>query len=188
MASSEECPGFKISNLTPEERFSVYVKFGWQIFTITVQEIIQIALDKKVAKPKYSKNVGEGVDTTAQAAGIIAGLFIPIPAVAIKPAKVVGVVLKTAVEEIGGAVEKNQQHVSAMDMHKIIGSFDASNPKSYEPVISTFCEIFLHFNIQFIHLLDAKKIGLPLKQGNVQASSGFCEQNFPWSKRFFRKK
>ena len=47
MASSEECPGFKISNLTPEERFSVYVKFGWQIFTITVQEIIQIALDKK---------------------------------------------------------------------------------------------------------------------------------------------
>ena len=47
MASSEEFPGFKISDLTPEERFSVYVKFGWQIFTITVQEIIEIALDKK---------------------------------------------------------------------------------------------------------------------------------------------
>ena len=47
MASSEEFPGFKISDLTPEERFSVYVKFGWQIFTITIQEIIQIALDKK---------------------------------------------------------------------------------------------------------------------------------------------
>jgi hypothetical protein len=47
MASSEEFPGFKITDLTPEERFSVYVKFGWQIFTITVQEIIEIALDKK---------------------------------------------------------------------------------------------------------------------------------------------
>ena len=30
----------------------------------------------KVATPKYSKNVGEGVDTTAQAAGIIAGRYI----------------------------------------------------------------------------------------------------------------
>ena len=29
----------------------------------------------KVAKPKYSKNVGEGIDTTAQAAGIIAGRY-----------------------------------------------------------------------------------------------------------------
>ena len=29
----------------------------------------------KEAKPKYSKNAGEGVDTTAQAAGIIAGRY-----------------------------------------------------------------------------------------------------------------
>ena len=47
MASREDFSGFKIRDLTPEERFSVYVKFGWQIFTITIQEIIQIALDKK---------------------------------------------------------------------------------------------------------------------------------------------
>ena len=47
MASSEESPVFKISDYTPEERFSVYVNFGWQIFTITVQEIIEIAFDKK---------------------------------------------------------------------------------------------------------------------------------------------
>ena len=30
----------------------------------------------KVAKPKNSKNVGEAVDTTAQAAGIIAGRYL----------------------------------------------------------------------------------------------------------------
>ena len=29
----------------------------------------------KAAKPKYSKKVGEGVDTTVQAAGIIAGRY-----------------------------------------------------------------------------------------------------------------
>ena len=32
----------------------------------------------KEAKPKYSKNAGEGVDTTAQAAGIIAGRYMQI--------------------------------------------------------------------------------------------------------------
>ena len=73
--------------------------------------------------------------------------------------KVIGKVAKTAVKVTGGALEKHQQHVSAMDMHKIIGSFDAESPKSYEPVISAFCEIFVHFNIQFIHLLDAEKLG-----------------------------
>ena len=71
----------------------------------------------------------------------------------------IGKVLKTAAEKTGGAIEKNKQHVSAMDLHKIIGSFDASKPNSYEPVISAFCEIFVHFNIQFIHLLDAEKLG-----------------------------
>ena len=30
----------------------------------------------KAANPKYSKKVGKGVDTTAQAAGIIAGRYI----------------------------------------------------------------------------------------------------------------
>ena len=39
----------------------------------------------KVAKPKYSKNVGEGVDTTAQAAGIIAGRYTQIKSGCIKP-------------------------------------------------------------------------------------------------------
>ena len=73
--------------------------------------------------------------------------------------KVIGKVAKTAVEVTGGALEKHQQHVSAMDMHKIIGSFDAESPKSYEPVISAFSEIFVHFNIQFIHLLDAEELG-----------------------------
>ena len=73
MASGEDMPIFKISEYTPEERFSVYVNFGWQIFTITIQEIMEIALDKNVAKPKYSKKVGEGLDITAQAAGLIAG-------------------------------------------------------------------------------------------------------------------
>ena len=47
MASIEEYPGFKIKDITPKERFSAYVKFGWLIFSVTVQEIIEIALDKK---------------------------------------------------------------------------------------------------------------------------------------------
>ena len=47
MASSEEFPGFKIGDLTPKERFSVYVKTGWLIFSVTIQEINEIALDKK---------------------------------------------------------------------------------------------------------------------------------------------
>ena len=83
--------------------------------------------------------------------------IVPIPSTALL--KVIGIGLQTAVEKTGGAIEKNRQHASAMDLHKLIGSFDASNPKSYEPVISAFCEIFVHFNLQFIHLLDAKKLG-----------------------------
>ena len=47
MASIEEYPGFKIKDITPKERFSAYVKFGWLIFSVTVQEIIEIAFDKK---------------------------------------------------------------------------------------------------------------------------------------------
>ena len=83
--------------------------------------------------------------------------IVPSPSTALL--KVIGIGLQTAVEKTGGAIEKNRQHASAMDLHKLIGSFDASNPKSYEPVISAFCEIFVHFNLQFIHLLDAKKLG-----------------------------
>ena len=77
MASSEGPHVFKISAYTPEERFSVYVKFGWQIFSVTIQEIINTTLDKKMANPKYSKKAGSAADTTAQAAGLIAGNWYP---------------------------------------------------------------------------------------------------------------
>ena len=70
----------------------------------------------------------------------IAGLFIPGASVV---SKGIGAGIKTLVGATGGAIETTHQHASALDLHKIIGSFDASNPKSYEPVISAFrCGIF----------------------------------------------
>ena len=72
--------------------------------------------------------------------------------------KAVGAGLKTVVGAVGGAIETNRQHVSSKDMHKVTGSFDVSNPKYYKPVMSAFGEIFIHYNLQFVHLLDEKKI------------------------------
>ena len=56
-----------------EERFYVYVRFGWKIFKVTAQEIISSALDKNTAKATCSNVTGDAIDTTISAAGIIAG-------------------------------------------------------------------------------------------------------------------
>ena len=99
----------------------------------------------------------------------IVGYFFPLPAALTKGGlKAVGAGLKTVVGAVGGAIETNKQHVSAKDMHKLTGSFDVLNPKCYKPVMSAFGELFIHFNLQFIHLLDAKKL------------------NFHWSKAMYK--
>ena len=55
------------------ERFNVFVNFGWQIFQVTSQKIIRVALDKNQAKTEISDTAGSAFDTTLSAAGIIAG-------------------------------------------------------------------------------------------------------------------
>ena len=55
------------------ERFNVFVKFGWQIFHVTSQETIRVALDKNQAKSEISDAAGSAFDTTISAAGMIAG-------------------------------------------------------------------------------------------------------------------
>ena len=91
----------------------------------------------------------------------IAGLFIPGASIV---SKGIGAGIKTLVGATGGAIETTHQHASALDLHKIIGSFDASSPKSYEPVISAFSDIFIHFNLQFIYLLDENKLDFHLNK------------------------
>ena len=85
----------------------------------------------------------------------IAGFFTPLPSSVVKG---IAAALKTAVTAGGGAIETRKKHVSAKDMHKLTGSFEVSNPKCYKQVMSAFGEIFIHYNLQFVHLLDAEKL------------------------------
>ena len=71
-------------------------------------------------------------------------------------AKGIGASTKTVTKAIGGSIEKKKNHASASDLHKIIGSFDAKESKYYEAIVSAFADIFIHFNIQFGYLLDAR--------------------------------
>ena len=82
----------------------------------------------------------------------IAGFFTPLPSSAVKG---IAVALKTAVNAGVGAIEMKKQHGSAKNLHIITGNFDETDPKSYKQVMSAFGEIFIHFNLQFVHLLDA---------------------------------
>ena len=67
---------FYVDEINHEERFSVYVKTSWDIFSETIQEIKNVALDKSEANPEYSGKVATGVDITVKAAGTIAGINI----------------------------------------------------------------------------------------------------------------
>ena len=75
MASSEDSHVPQI-NSECQERFSVYVKTSWKLFTATIQEIEDVALDKKKAYPKYSEKVATELNNALNAAGIIAGINI----------------------------------------------------------------------------------------------------------------
>ena len=66
---------------------------------------------------------------------------------------------KNFVRAVGGEIEANKQHVAAKDLYNVTGSFKASNPIDYKPVISAFGDIFVHYNLQFVYLLDSKKLG-----------------------------
>ena len=67
---------FYVDEINHEERFSVYVKTSWDIFSETIQEIKNVALDKSEANPEYSGKVATGVDFTVKVAGKIAGINI----------------------------------------------------------------------------------------------------------------
>ena len=66
MISREDSHAAKI-NPDCRERFLVYVKYSWEIFKATIQDIENVALNKKTAKD--SEKVAIAVD----AASIIAG-------------------------------------------------------------------------------------------------------------------
>ena len=73
MASSGD---FYVDEINHEKRFSDYVKTSWEIFSETIQQTKNVALDKSDANPEYSGKVGSGVDITVKAAGTIAGINI----------------------------------------------------------------------------------------------------------------
>ena len=68
---------FSVDEINHEKRFSVYVKTSWEIFTAFIQEIKDVALDKKRAKPEYSEKAAEELENTIYySVGIIAGINI----------------------------------------------------------------------------------------------------------------
>ena len=92
---------------------------------------------------------------------LITGHFVPGASLA---SKGIGASVKTLVGATGGLIETRKQHDFAKDMHLLTGSFDVLNPKCYKPVMTAFGEIFIHYNLQFVHLLDAKKLGFHWKK------------------------
>ena len=60
---------FHVDEINHKERFSVYVKTSWEIFSKTIQEIETVALDKNSANPKHTGKVATGVDATVKVAG-----------------------------------------------------------------------------------------------------------------------
>ena len=67
---------FSVDEINHEKRFSDYVKTSLEIFSETIQQTKNVALDKSEANPEYSGKVGTGVDITVKAAGTIAGINI----------------------------------------------------------------------------------------------------------------
>ena len=92
---------------------------------------------------------------------LITGQFVPGASLV---SKGIGAGVKSLVGATGGVIETRKQHDSAKDMHKLTGNFDVLNPKCYKPVMSAFGEIFIHHNLQFVHLLDAKKLDFHWKK------------------------
>ena len=146
---------------TPEERLYQYLRFSWDIFKATAEKINREALYKDAATAKHSETAGEVTSATVLAGGAIADFFLPgVGAVT----KVAGKVIDRTVTLAGGKIEKSIASTSAKELQNIVGNFNSESPKSYIPITEAFADIFIHFNVQMIYLLDPENLDFHLSK------------------------